>query len=472
MYYQPWCAYDNYNYNYCGWSCCGEYNYCITPYCCDSRNGNNSGGGGGGGTNPTGLPPNIVIGYWENWPSTPNLRLRNVSDKWDVVVVSFALANGSAAEFTPDPSLYANEQQFIDDVKFLQARGQKVIISLGGATDNTFTITNTAQRDSFANSLISIINRYGFDGLDIDIEHNAATGQDPMLVDGETSITSPTKPFNQYIINILRTVKAAMSSGFILSVTPEFPYVQGGAQTWGSYNTPGQGIYGGYLALLNGIRDIITYIAPQYYNNDLEDYAALGIDNRYDADMLVRMTKALIDGFHVKDHGFFQGFPPSRVVFTVLQKQAGRNCSFLASVPGGQDCGAMPVSTYETALATLLAEYPDFRGIGTWSINIPLREGGADDFADKIHADVIDPLARGAAPEISSSEEYQTRHAARTAQAPAAAKLVDDFPQTYTARHAKLKYNVYARKVGYWRRRENSSLYLAPQSGILYPKGD
>jgi chitinase len=191
------------------------------------------------------------------------------------------------------------------------------------------------------------------------------------------------------LIQILHDIKAHFGDDFILSITPEFPYVQGGAIAWGTGGTPGSGHYGGYLALLNNIRDIVTYVAIQYYNN----YTGGGYvsiigqpspdGDSYYPETLTKLSQMLINGFDVYgDHGHFDGYPPEKVVICVL----------LSDEEGGY--GTQSLDNYEEALSYMLNEYPTFRGIATWSIQIQLREAdyGADIFANEMHEYVIDPL--------------------------------------------------------------------------------
>ena len=63
------------------------------------------------------------------------------------------------------------------DIKNAKAKGQHVIISVGGAEGTTY-ITNEEAANQFATSLISIIEEYGFEGVDIDFEGGAVSGTD------------------------------------------------------------------------------------------------------------------------------------------------------------------------------------------------------------------------------------------------------------------------------------------------------
>jgi chitinase len=276
------------------------------------------------------------------------LKLRELDPRWDVVNVAFMLTDSSGYKpvFEVDSIVYPGSgkvNEFKNDIKILQSRGTKVLISFGGEKEYEFNVQTDAQRDTFLQGAIDIIEEYGFDGLDVDIEKLL------MNVAGETSITNPTKPINKNLIYILKKLSEHFSTDddpFIISMAPEHPYVQGGLVEWGGWGS----IYGGYLPVLNNVRDILTYIHPQYYNNDINYPSFKG----YSADSLVKLSEMLIQGFDVaRGMGHFDGLRPDQVAICVLR--VGN--------------GALDNNAYKTALSQMIAKYPDFRGIAIWSIN-------------------------------------------------------------------------------------------------------
>ena len=71
-------------------------------------------------------------------------------------------------------------------IQTLQNQGKKVILSIGGAT-TSISLNDITNRNAFINSMTVILNTYGFDGIDIDIEHGNS-----ILASG--TITNPTSP--------------------------------------------------------------------------------------------------------------------------------------------------------------------------------------------------------------------------------------------------------------------------------------
>ncbi len=76
--------------------------------------------------------------------------------------VSFTLDSAGLGGYTVD--------QFKADVKAKQAAGKKVIISVGGEK-GTVSVNDAASAANFANSVYSLMQTYGFDGVDIDLEN-------------------------------------------------------------------------------------------------------------------------------------------------------------------------------------------------------------------------------------------------------------------------------------------------------------
>jgi chitinase len=131
-------------------------------------------------------------GYWFNWnnehadpalDTATNLKLKDVPTYYDYVNVAFGItATGSengTIDFSVDEYLASHlggytKEEFISDVNTLKQRGQKVILSIGGASAS-ITLDSDADVNRFIDSTEALINEYGFDGIDIDIENTINT---------------------------------------------------------------------------------------------------------------------------------------------------------------------------------------------------------------------------------------------------------------------------------------------------------
>ena len=128
------------------------------------------------------MPNPALIGYWHNWNdiNAPYIQLDSIDNRYNVIVIAFAVPTSPSDMtmlFTPD---VVSQSVFISKIQTLQSQGKKVLLSIGGAT-SSIDLTTTANKNAFRNSITAIINTYGFDGIDIDIEHGNA-----VLISGGT----------------------------------------------------------------------------------------------------------------------------------------------------------------------------------------------------------------------------------------------------------------------------------------------
>jgi chitinase len=308
------------------------------------------------------LPTPALIGYWHNWNdlNAPYIQLDSIDNKYNVIEVAFALPTSSSNMtmlFTP---VIVSQSVFIAKVNALKLQGKKVLISIGGATA-TIDLTTTANKNAFVSSMTNIINTYGFDGIDIDIENGSS-----ILISGGTIAS----PGNIAQVNLIDAIKLIMANyrithpqKLLLTMAPETAFVQGGMSGFGS-------IWGGYLTLINGLRDSLDLLQVQLYNSG----TMYGIDSRIytqgTADFIVAMTEAVIRGFNTSG-GAFAGLPASKIAVGLPA------CS---SAAGG---GFTDSATVKSAMNYLLGKgpkpgiyvlaqtggYPNLRGMMTWSVN-------------------------------------------------------------------------------------------------------
>ena len=119
---------------------------------------------------PSALPERVVGGYWMKWRESNSVRLADIDPRYNVVYVSFAEgAQGTGAlQFrqTAQPP-----EQFAEDLATLRARGQRVILSIGGK-HGYVDMSTPQRRQQMVDSLIRIHREeVPFDGIDWDIEY-------------------------------------------------------------------------------------------------------------------------------------------------------------------------------------------------------------------------------------------------------------------------------------------------------------
>ena len=314
------------------------------------------------GTPSSDLAKHIMVGYWHNFDNGSTvLNLGDVSTDWDVVNIAFAepATFGQAdMAFVPNNDV-TTEAQFRQDVALLQSRGQKVLISIGGANGRIELLT-AADAQTFANAMIAIIEDYGFDGMDIDLE-----GTSLGLSTGDNDFRNPTSPKITNFIAGTQTILNHFGADFILSAAPETAFVQGGNSTYA-------GSFGAYLPVIYNFKDRLNYIHVQDYNSG----CMLGLDgvcySQGTADFHVAMTEMLLQGFSVAGHSV--GFPALRqdqVAFGIpaSPQAAGGGYTTPAEVKKAMDYLIKGISFGGNYTLVNSSGYPEMRGLMTWSIN-------------------------------------------------------------------------------------------------------
>ena len=156
--------------------------------------------------------------------------------QYDIIAVAFADATGTpgAVGFTVDPAARTATAPTSSRPTSRRSRppGRTVIISVGGE-NGTSPVSDTASAAKFANSVYALMQTYGFDGVDIDLEN----GIDPT-----------------YMTQALRALHAARrGSWLIITMAPQTIDMQSTSS--------------GYFATALNIKDILTVVNTQYYNS-------------------------------------------------------------------------------------------------------------------------------------------------------------------------------------------------------------
>lgn len=308
------------------------------------------------------MPDPALIGYWHNWNdlNAPYIQLDSIDDRYNVVVVAFAVPTSPSdmtMVFTPDVVL---QSVFISKMQTLQNQGKKVLLSIGGATAS-IDLTTSANKNAFINSITSIIDTYGFDGMDIDIEHGNS-----ILINGGTIAS----PGNIAQVNLIVAIKQIMANyriihhkKLLLTMAPETAYVQGGQSAFG-------GVWGGYLPIIDALRDSLDVLQVQLYNSG----SMFGIDqNIYTqgtADFIIAMTEAVIQGFNTSG-GVFGGLPANKVAVGLPACIDAAGGGFVETGTVKQAVDYLRGNGFQPGTYVLSdsSGYPSLKGMMTWSAN-------------------------------------------------------------------------------------------------------
>jgi chitinase len=317
------------------------------------------------------LPRHALIGYLHSSFANGSgyIRMADVPAAWDIVNLAFGeptTPTSGDIRFTLCPVAECpnveSEAEFTAAIRAKQAQGKKVLISIGGANGQV-QLTSTAARDAFVNSVSSIIDRYGLDGLDIDFE-----GHSLYLNAGDTDFRNPTTPVVVNLISALRTLKSRYGSDFILTMAPETFFVQVGYQFYGGAGG-GDNRTGSYLPVIHAMRDALTVLHVQDYNSG----PVMGLDNQYHnmggADFHIAMTDMVKAGFPVANTGHtFPGLREDQIAFGLpAAVSAGNGYTAPAQVHQALNCLARNQNCGGYTLRG--GASPAIRGLMTWSIN-------------------------------------------------------------------------------------------------------
>lgn len=314
------------------------------------------------------MPQKLLAGYWHNFVNTAGvLPLVSVPDEYDIVNVAFATpAAGSTAAITFAVFDEDHRSQFTAGIAALQRKQKKVLLSIGGS-DATVQLHNREDVTTFVKSVAGLIEKYGFDGIDIDFENHSL-----FLDPGDTDLFNPTTPVVANLIFALRLLHAHFGPRFIITLAPETFFVQHGFRSYGSDRLVSDNRAGCTLPVMASLHDIITYLWVQQYNSGPIKALDGRIYRAGDRDFNVALTEMLLTGFSIASDrgGFFDPFNADQLLIGVpANEYAGRGYldpgavrQVLTYLAKGEGFGG----TYKLLCPN---GYSGLRGVMLWSIN-------------------------------------------------------------------------------------------------------
>jgi len=285
------------------------------------------------------LPKHLLTGYWQDFTNgATSSQLSAVNSNYTIVAVAFANADpntAGAVTFSIDSGLSSalggyTSAQFISDIATLHAQGRKVIISVGGQ-NGTISVADSTSATNFANSVYGLIQQYGFDGVDIDLENGL----------------NPT-----FMTSALQQLSGKVGSSLIITLAPQTIDMQ----STGSV----------YFQLALDIKSILTIVNMQYYNS--------GTMNGCDGNVYAEGTENFLTALAcIQLQG---GLRPDQVGIGLPASSSAAGGGFVSPsvVNNALDCLARGTNcgTFKPS-----ATYPTIRGAMAWSVNWDASNGNS-----------------------------------------------------------------------------------------------
>ncbi len=206
----------------------------------------------------------VLQGYWENWDGAANgvhpgmgwvpiTDSRIAAHGYNVINAAFPVILSDGTVLWQDGMDAGVKVSTPAEMCQAKAAGATLLMSIGGAAAG-IDLSSSTVADKFVATVVPILKKYNFDGIDIDIE----TG-----LSGSGNINTLSASQSN-LIRIIDGVLAQMPAGFGLTMAPETAYVTGGSVTYGS-------IWGSYLPIIKKYADNgrLWWLNMQYYNGSM-----------------------------------------------------------------------------------------------------------------------------------------------------------------------------------------------------------
>ncbi|AUB31506.1 glycosyl hydrolase family 18 protein [Spiroplasma floricola] len=291
----------------------------------------------------------VLVGYYYDWGGTGQVKpsfQELANTRYNVIDVSF-LYSSSAYQMPIYQPINAYEVK--EGIKLLHSKGKKVLISMGGATGSEMRF-RTDQKDQLKNTILSVVNDYGFDGLDIDWEGGCLSDRISQKV----------------TIDALKEIKDA-NFDFIITMAPEMPYLK---------NNTEDGSKGSYIPFLKGLDKYYNWINPQFYNGwafgtyvEQEEAKKFNLpylsnisndDLEHRAEFYYMMTKYMTTTYS-SNNDFYLINPERFVLGASTNELAGR--------------GAATEEAIKKSYQWLSEDGIYTKGLMTWAVNYDVYEG-------------------------------------------------------------------------------------------------
>jgi chitinase len=277
------------------------------------------------------LPEEILCGFVFEW--APKVKFSSIPMDYNLICVAFLEPDGTGIPvFRP-----IDEQEVIDGVKALKRSGRTVLVSIGGATDDV--VLYQSDKSRFRGELEETIDKYGFMGVDIDLEGSSIEAADNAAVITE-------------VVKAVRQDRVSRGEPFYITMAPEFNTLRGANAQ--------------YRPIVEGLEGCYDLIFPQYYNHGLDGIWSSELnmylssnDDYYKKEFLYLLTSAIVTG-----------------TSDFIRIPANKFCIGLPAAPTSAFSGYVSNPwAVQWALDRLADDGNRIRGLMTWSINQDMANG-------------------------------------------------------------------------------------------------
>jgi chitinase len=286
----------------------------------------------------------VLQGYWENWDGAangvhPGMGWVPINDSriaahgYNVLNAAFPVILSDGTVQWEDGMDSGVKVSTPAEMCAAKDAGATLLMSIGGAAAG-IDLSSSTVADKFVSTVVPILKKYNFDGIDIDIE----TG---LSGSGDINTLSASQANLERIID---GVLGQMPAGFGLTMAPETAYVTGGSVTYGS-------IWGAYLPIIKKYVDNgrLWWLNMQYYNGSM--YGCSG--DSYEA--------GTVQGFTVQTQCLANGLTVQGTTITVPVDKQVPGLPAQPGAGGGYMSPGLVSQAYQSVSG--------LKGLMTWSMN-------------------------------------------------------------------------------------------------------
>ncbi|KAJ8483486.1 hypothetical protein ONZ45_g14588 [Pleurotus djamor] len=159
----------------------------------------------------------IAAAYYPDWSAGAHPPEGIDYSKFDILFFAFAMPN-SASSLTWDSGAQDILRRLVSSARN-SGKGTKIVLSVGGWGGSTWfsqAVISSANRTTFKNALVSAVNSFGLDGVDIDWEYPNSTGAGNPHSSADAA----------NLLSFFQTLRGALGSSKIISAAvPHLPWL-------------------------------------------------------------------------------------------------------------------------------------------------------------------------------------------------------------------------------------------------------